>query len=887
MGANRLVKCRSPGPFPQQPQPALQTMSPQENMMQARLAPVPPAAFATNPSPESVLALLNRVLERVRVQEDLFHIRDNALHNREADHVAAGIMGPLEAAHQRGRELDDREQYLIECEATLVQQSHNLRVSEQALRDREKRLTIWERRLREAEMVLLRRAKQWKHYSHQLMAISRAAKAGPGGAASEQGAKTPAQDTSTRQRKHSHTHSNGGSITTFPTMPATPILIDLTTPPSSPHTQAMDVDDAGPSRPQTAPGNAQRDANPAAAGGTPSQPSNQPASPVSQSKPERRYHSADHTRGTVHETSHINIPHPTSWIMHNAGGQPQARTLSAPLLASTGPAQHASMQAQQASTPAQQTSMPEPKQSVPAPQHSMPPPGASRPEFLQLLSSHSHPRSRTPPPTGGTPSQSVSAFVGRPPAHNAQMQVQAGLRSSEAYSHPVEPIRKNTHTHEAATTRLEHLLKLAYGSKLISCSTSSRCSNVDNCNGCIILGTAAIFAAANIACSSDLSSASDLPSTSHVTCTSHVASIPLVTSAALVTPAALITSTSHVALAAIFREDDGAGVEAENADKAAVKEESSDMEIDELADDGSDPAPMQVDGRANITGGSGENQHDAHAARQLPESSPVLPTRLSNETPMQKSVDDATFMPPPPISAAGPVFPTAQQPATSNAPQGAPKPAALDLSRTVAPATSKAAGSPTTPKGTAASSAPPKKMAFPFKKKPPPSPTSGTTIAATWAHNPADLRPASASVAATTSVSSASKPASPSKPSYATSQLAATKSASESSRGPASSPSATHPAKYATSSTTPYTPARKPMFTSKPASASKPMFTRSAQPPSTSSVSTQDAATRKEEPEQGLSFRHLQVVMKLEDDGTWKCRLCSSIGKSKRFGKHT
>lgn len=142
-----------------------------DEMTRARRASVPPTSFTADASPESVLSLFNRVLDRVRVDDDLLELRERDLIRRDQDAAVSMMLGPLEAARQRSRELDERERHLIEFEATLVQKSYNLRATEHALRDWDMRLGAAEKRFREAESILMQRADQWRKYSRKVMAV--------------------------------------------------------------------------------------------------------------------------------------------------------------------------------------------------------------------------------------------------------------------------------------------------------------------------------------------------------------------------------------------------------------------------------------------------------------------------------------------------------------------------------------------------------------------------------------------------------------------------------------------------------------------------------------------------------------------------------------------
>ncbi|KAL1718681.1 hypothetical protein EV715DRAFT_200649 [Schizophyllum commune] len=80
----------------------------------------------------------------------------------------------------------------------------------------------------------------------------------------------------------------------------------------------------------------------------------------------------------------------------------------------------------------------------------------------------------------------------------------------------------------------------------------------------------------------------------------------------------------------------------------------------------------------------------------------------------------------------------------------------------------------------------------------------------------------------------------------------------------------------------------------------KPLFTRKTTAPSTSAASgsstlgasasgpstaSASSTSNTAHPPQALTFKHLQVVYKLENDGTWTCRLCAALSKTRKFGK--
>ncbi|KAI5896265.1 uncharacterized protein SCHCODRAFT_02614389 [Schizophyllum commune H4-8] len=119
----------------------------------------------------------------------------------------------------------------------------------------------------------------------------------------------------------------------------------------------------------------------------------------------------------------------------------------------------------------------------------------------------------------------------------------------------------------------------------------------------------------------------------------------------------------------------------------------------------------------------------------------------------------------------------------------------------------------------------------------------------------------------------------------------------------ATSPPATAPAPATSTSvvasthksgTYPYMPRTAPA----PAPPPKPLFTRkktataaaSAAPGASASASSSQTASTAStsntaHPPQALTFKHLQVVYKLENDGTWTCRLCAALSKTRKFGK--
>ncbi|KAL1699316.1 hypothetical protein EV121DRAFT_284187 [Schizophyllum commune] len=93
-----------------------------------------------------------------------------------------------------------------------------------------------------------------------------------------------------------------------------------------------------------------------------------------------------------------------------------------------------------------------------------------------------------------------------------------------------------------------------------------------------------------------------------------------------------------------------------------------------------------------------------------------------------------------------------------------------------------------------------------------------------------------------------------------------------------------------------YKPRTAPVIVPPP----KPLFTRKTTAPSTSAASNSStpgasasgpsnasasSTSNTAHPPQALTFKHLQVVYKLENDGTWTCRLCAALSKTRKFGK--
>ncbi|KAL1744231.1 hypothetical protein HDZ31DRAFT_64280 [Schizophyllum fasciatum] len=882
-------------PRPPPPRPPPQHATPftlkTEDMTSARRASVPKVSFATNPPPEAVLSLFNRVLDRVRVEEDLLLIRENELGRPAQDAALAAALGPLEAAQLRARELDERERHLIEFEASLAQKSHNLRATEVALREWDARLAMAEKRFRDAEGILMERAEQWKRFSHKIMAKARGQAPG---AVPSPGQGGPIPEAATQRQRTQSVSQAGGAGDGFrfgmPAMPSTPICIDLTTPPDTPFSLAVDVDGTAPSRPLTASGVPNMQQQPVSA-----PPQHQPMSAPPQPPPNAlRSMSAPRptadarARSFSHPMGHIGIPHPTSWIVPSAGATSQPGPFSglAPHLAAQ-PAPGGAAGSPAPPAPSRGASGPCPTRDSAGQTHAPTPPMAAGPSHTGMapptVSNALLGASSTDCPAPLTPS-SYSPVVAKPTVQTAELSPSLGQAEKEAREQETRRECSDMEVDEPGDAERATAAHPAVpGGDASAASEPSLPAR-----------------SAGEGADMHYDQAAQAPDQAHLAASSPVFSTQ---------PHSFDDAPSASATGSTSREVSSPSSIREPAKVSPVSPTASRISpISPTTSKASPVSPTASKRMAFPFKKKGTALQFPTAAVQSPTTALQSPTAASwaASNPLHASASPAGHTSAVPVSETSDKAEMDEAPGTvrtvdTSRPPFTNRPLEAGTVEIDRPLDSLNA-SATTSGGTAAPQKRPA-MAYPFKKKDPkkqagqPALTVNTGPPATAQPSPtptqaseidASAFPTSQAVHSSSTVASSpeadkhqstpsSEQAPPSTHTPGARPAAAPATHTYSYFG-AISPPASRGAPAASSKDAPAASHRaKPPFVPKalPTTApTRPLFTRKA-------TGAEGAGAPKDE---GLSLRHLQVVYTMEGDGSWACRLCAAAGRRRKFG---